>query len=66
MVYSSEATAVFDQWKQNEDLCHRASRMCLAQIGKKELVDRREVAEDYELLSPVVEHIGSWAKIEKK
>ena len=54
MAYSSEATAVFNQWKLNEDLCHRACRMCLAQIGKKKLVDRQEVAKNYGLLSPVV------------
>ena len=58
MAYCAAATAVFDEWKSNEVLCHRAAKMCLAMIGTKELVDRREVNENYALLAPVVEHVG--------
>ena len=58
MAYSPAATAVFDEWKTNEVLCHRAAKMCLAMIGKRENVDRREVNENYHLLGPVVEHMG--------
>ena len=61
-VYSPEATAVFDEWKASEKLCHRGSKMCLALIGRKELVDRREVSENHDLLAPIVEHVGFLAK----
>lgn len=56
--YSAEATAVFNEWKTHEKLCHGASKMCLAMIGRKDLVDRREVAENYDLLAPIVQHMG--------
>ena len=63
MAYSPEATAVFDEWKGNEKLVHRGAKMCLALIGRKELVDRREVAENHDLLGPIVEHMGFLAKL---
>lgn len=58
MAYSSEAIAVYDDWRQSDKLCHRAASMCVAQIGKKEDIDRREVAENCEILMPIIKHIG--------
>lgn len=56
--YSELATLVFDEWKKSELLVQHGSRCYLAQIGRKDGVNRAEVAPNHDLLAPVLRHIG--------
>lgn len=56
--YSELATLVFDEWKKSELLVQHGSRCYLAQIGRKDGVNRAEVAANHDLLAPVLRHIG--------
>lgn len=58
MAYSAVAVSVFEEWKANESLCQNAAKACLAQIGKKDNLNRAEVSHNHEVLAPVVRHIG--------
>ena len=56
--YSEVATLVFDEWRKSELLVQHGSRCYLAQIGRKDGVNRAEVAANHDLLAPVLRHIG--------
>ena len=63
MAYSAVAVSVFEEWKANEPLCGNAAKGCLAQIGKKECLNRAEVNHNHAILAPVVCHIGYLVQI---
>lgn len=56
--YSQAAVDVFEEWKATDHLCHMGAKMYLASIGRKDNVDRAEIAENHLLLAPVLAHMG--------
>ena len=56
--YSQAAVEVFEEWKASDQMCHTGAKMYLASIGRKDSVDRGEVAENLFLLAPVLRHMG--------
>lgn len=56
--YSQAALNVFEDWKANEKLVQQGAKCTLARIGRKDQLNRAEVAENSDLLTPVIRHIG--------
>ena len=56
--YSPAAVSVVEEWKANERLVTNGAKCCIAIIGRKDQLNRSEVAENFDLLQPIIRHIG--------
>ena len=50
---------IFKCWKANEDLCRRAATGKLANVAKPKALTRRDVSINVELLTPILQYIGT-------
>lgn len=55
---SPSAGEIFNEWKSSDALCARGSRGYLANIAKNRELNRAEVAHNYEILAPIIRHLG--------
>lgn len=58
MAYSPQALGIFDEWKKDDALVSRGASGILAVCGRKGSLNRQEVAENYNLLAPIITYLG--------
>lgn len=58
MAPADSIAALVGQWKSNDKLVKQASTGVMAVVGKRSELSRKEVCANYEILIPVVEHLG--------
>ena len=50
--------ALVGEWKENDKFVKQASTGVMAVVGKRSELTRKEVSANYEILIPVIKHLG--------